>query len=157
VNYLGYIYCTYYALPHLKKSKGQIAIVGSLSGELGLPLRTAYCGSKFAVRGFFEALRNETNEVVITIIAPPSVDTEMRQHSQKQLSSKSKIEFNEDESKKMSVEECAKLIVEAIDSKQRNVVLTLSGKLAVILKPCLPNLIDYFAKKKSGGIVQSKL
>jgi NAD(P)-dependent dehydrogenase (short-subunit alcohol dehydrogenase family) len=51
INYLGYIYCTYYALPHLKKSGGQIAVISSLSGELGLPLRTAYCGSKFAVKG----------------------------------------------------------------------------------------------------------
>jgi NADP-dependent 3-hydroxy acid dehydrogenase YdfG len=51
INYLGYVYCTYYALPHLKKSRGQIGVVGSLSGEFGLPFRTGYCGTKFAVKG----------------------------------------------------------------------------------------------------------
>lgn len=48
-----------YALPHLKKTRGQIAVMSSYSGEVGLIYRTAYCASKFAVTGFFEALRME--------------------------------------------------------------------------------------------------
>jgi len=53
-----------------------------MSGEVGIPLRTAYCTSKFAVTGFFEALRIEldNHDVAITIICPPSVKTEMRDH-----------------------------------------------------------------------------
>ena len=51
INFFGYVYCTYYALPYLKQSKGQIGVLGSLSGELGLPLRSGYCASKFAVKG----------------------------------------------------------------------------------------------------------
>ena len=51
VNFFGYLYCTKYALPYLKHSKGTIAVIGSVSGELGFPLRTAYCASKFAVTG----------------------------------------------------------------------------------------------------------
>lgn len=50
-------------------------MLSSLSGEIGLPFRTAYCSSKFAVTGFFEALRTEfkSSEVAITMICPPSV------------------------------------------------------------------------------------
>lgn len=62
-------------MPHLNKSSGQIIVLSSLSGEIGLPYRTAYCSSKFAVTGFFESLRIEqdTPKVSITILCPPSV------------------------------------------------------------------------------------
>jgi hypothetical protein len=116
-------------------------------------------------------LRNELrDEVIITIIAPPSVNTQMREHSVAQFAPKKNIEFNEDDSKKMSVEvripiskishifqECTSLIVEAIDSKKRNVILTFSGKLAVMLKPFFPTVIDYITNRKTGGSVNSKL
>ena len=64
-----------YAFDALKKSKGQILVISSASGEVGLPMRTAYCASKFAVTGFFESLRIETRDsgVDITIVCPPSV------------------------------------------------------------------------------------
>jgi NAD(P)-dependent dehydrogenase (short-subunit alcohol dehydrogenase family) len=52
INFFGYLYCTKYALDHLKKSKGTIIVVSSVSGEMGLPYRTAYCASKFAVTGY---------------------------------------------------------------------------------------------------------
>lgn len=88
-NFFGYLYCTKsdlivsspyllslrYALPYLKKNKGQFIVLSSFSGEVGLPYRVAYCASKFAVTGFFESLRIEMNnhDVAITIICPPSV------------------------------------------------------------------------------------
>lgn len=64
-------------------SKGQILVISSVSGEVGCPMRTAYCASKFAVTGFFEALRIETegSGVTITIVCPPSVETQMREHA----------------------------------------------------------------------------
>jgi short-subunit dehydrogenase len=76
-NFFGYLYCTKHALPHLKKNKGQIIVISSMSGEIGLPWRTAYCSSKFAVTGFFEALRSEIYEtgLGITIVCPPTVRT----------------------------------------------------------------------------------
>ncbi|KAL8271084.1 hypothetical protein Esti_005001 [Eimeria stiedai] len=79
VNFFGYVYCTKYALPHLKKTKGQIVVISSISGEIGLPLRSAYCSSKFAVTGFFEAVRMECGDQIdVTICCPPSVNTGMR-------------------------------------------------------------------------------
>lgn len=70
-----------YALPHLKKTHGQIAVISSISGEVGFFYRTAYCASKFAVTGFFEALRMEIlDKIDITIVCPPSVETGMRKN-----------------------------------------------------------------------------
>jgi len=150
VNYFGCVYCTFFALPYLTQSKGQIGVICSVSGELGLPFRSAYCASKFAVRGFFEALRTEipSDTLAITIVSPASVNTEMRKHSLRTIND---IEFNEPDSCKMSVETCAQLIVKAFDSRKRNVILTTSAKLAVIMKPFLPEVVDYFSVKKSGG------
>lgn len=82
VNFYGYLYMTKYALKYLKYSKGQILVLSSMSGEVGLPERTAYCSSKFAVTGFFESLRIEMEnaDVAITLVCPPSVKTPMRDH-----------------------------------------------------------------------------
>ena len=82
VNYFGGVYMTRHAFPALKKSKGQIVVMSSFSGEIGLQYRTAYCGSKFALNGFFESLRIEmTTENIpihITIICPTSLNTTLR-------------------------------------------------------------------------------
>eukprot|EP01119_Soliformovum_irregulare_P000544 TRINITY_DN10387_c0_g1_i1.p1 TRINITY_DN10387_c0_g1~~TRINITY_DN10387_c0_g1_i1.p1 ORF type:complete len:265 (+),score=45.54 TRINITY_DN10387_c0_g1_i1:177-971(+) len=156
VNYFGCMYPTFHALPHLRQSKGKIGVICSLSGELGLPFRSGYCASKFAVRGFFESLMTEipSDEVGITIVSPGSVRTNMREHS---LTSTAAIQFNEDVSKHMDPQECARQIVDAVDTGKRHVVLTFSGKMAVMLKPFFPSLVQYFAKKKAGGELRSKL
>ena len=71
-----------YALPYLKKSHGQIVVMSSYSGEIGLHYRTAYCASKFAVTGFFESLRMElSDQIYITIICPITVETSFRDNS----------------------------------------------------------------------------
>ena len=57
-------------------------MISSVSGEFGLIYRTAYCASKFAVTGFFEALRMEVNDLIfITIICPITVATGFREHA----------------------------------------------------------------------------
>ncbi len=69
-------------MPHLKKSHGQLAVMSSYSGEIGLIYRTGYCSSKFAVTGFFEALRMETKDQFdITIVCPPTVETNLRKNA----------------------------------------------------------------------------
>lgn len=91
----------------------------------------------------------------------------MRQHS---LRSSGDITFNEDEKQKMSVEvcfvffsffihwkECTDLIMDALDKKQKDVILSFSGKVGVMLKPLFPSFVEYFANRKAGGVVTSKL
>ena len=58
-NFYANAYLTKAALPILKKTKGGIVVVSSLSGKFGLPTRSAYCASKFALNGFFESIRTE--------------------------------------------------------------------------------------------------
>ena len=59
VNLWGSVWCTHAALPHLKATRGRLVAVSSLAGLVGVPGRTAYSASKFAMTGFFEALRAE--------------------------------------------------------------------------------------------------
>ena len=74
VNLYGYVNITKYLLPVLKKTKGQLVVISSLSGILGLPLRTFYCSTKFAVNGFFNALHMEVGDTVsITQCNPTTV------------------------------------------------------------------------------------
>jgi NAD(P)-dependent dehydrogenase (short-subunit alcohol dehydrogenase family) len=57
VNFYANVYITKFALPLLKRANGMIVAISSLSGKFGLPSRSAYCASKFALTGFFESLR----------------------------------------------------------------------------------------------------
>ena len=57
INFYGTIFCTKYALPYILKSKGSVVGVSSIAGYKGLPARSAYSASKFAIQGFLESLR----------------------------------------------------------------------------------------------------
>ena len=59
INFWGTVYCSKYALPALLQSKGCIVGISSIAGYKGLPCRTGYSASKFAMQGFLEALRIE--------------------------------------------------------------------------------------------------
>jgi dehydrogenase/reductase SDR family member 7B len=84
--------------------RGSIGVLSSVSGIVGVPFRTAYCASKFAVQGFFEALRNELhNEVNISFFSPGWVDTGIQD---RHLIENQK----HDHGKRMSVEDCIEKI-----------------------------------------------
>eukprot|EP01132_Coremiostelium_polycephalum_P007411 gene7411-9111_t len=130
--------------------KPQIAVISSVSGELGLPLRAGYCASKFAVNGFFQALRLEVPQIDITLLMPTSVNTPMREHSLGH-DEKKNIQFNEDESKRMSLSDCCSIIVESIKQRRKKVVFPFSNYLATVLQPIFPTFIENILKKKAGG------
>ncbi len=83
INYFGAAYCTYYALSHLKKSKGRIVGISSLAGLNGMPTRTGYSASKHAMFGFFDSLRIELmgTGVTVTMIAPDFVLSEIHRRA----------------------------------------------------------------------------
>ncbi|RYU72418.1 SDR family oxidoreductase, partial [Hymenobacter persicinus] len=58
-NFFGTVYTTKFALPHILAAKGSIVGISSIAGYRGLPGRTGYSASKFAMQGFLEALRTE--------------------------------------------------------------------------------------------------
>jgi short-subunit dehydrogenase len=148
VNYLGSVYCTYYALPFLKKTKGQIIGISSLAGKNGLPKRSGYAASKHAMVGFFDSLRIELEEhgISVTIIYPDFVATESHKKAfgaDGNPIGKSPLR----ESEVMSAERCAQLIIQAAASRKRELMMTRRGKVGVWVKLIAPSLVDSIAKK----------
>jgi short-subunit dehydrogenase len=146
INLWGSVWCTHAALPHLKASRGSIVAVSSLAGLVGVPGRTAYGATKFAMTGFFEALRVELKGagVSVTTAFPGVVATRIRYHgfnaAGKELGASS---LKED--KAMPVEECARLIVDGMNRRRREVVMTAKGKLGRFIKLIAPGLVDRIA------------
>jgi len=146
VNLWGSVWCTHAALPHLKQSRGNIVAVSSLAGLFGVPGRTAYSATKFAMTGFFEALRAElkTAGVSVTTAYPGVVATQIRHHGLNaagQTAGSSGLK----EDNAMSVEECARLILQGMNSRQREVVMTAKGKLGRWLKLFAPTRVEAMA------------
>ena len=148
VNYLGSVYPTYFALPHLQKSRGQIVAVSSLAGLTGVPLRTGYAATKHAQIGFFDSLRVELRPsgVAVTVVAPYFVRSEIRRRAVagdgRPLASSP---VREDEV--MSAEECARQIVKAMQQRRRMLVMTLKGRAGRWLKLAAPALVDRMAER----------
>ena len=146
VNLWGSVWCTHAALPYLKQSRGCIVAVSSLAGLFGVPGRTAYSATKFAMTGFFEALRAElkTAGVSVTTAYPGVVATQIRHHGLNaagQAAGSSGLK----EDKAMSVEECARLILQGMDTRQRDVVMSAKGKLGRWLKLIAPGRVEAMA------------
>jgi short-subunit dehydrogenase len=148
VNYLGSVYCTYYALPFLKKTKGQIIGISSLAGKNGIPKRSGYAASKHAMIGFFDTLRIEIAEygISVTMIYPDFVATETRKRA---LGADGKpigkSSVREDEV--MSAEKCAQLIIQAAAIRKCELIMTWRGKVGLWLKLIAPGVVDRMAQK----------
>lgn len=80
VNFFGTLYATHFALPHVKKAKGSLVAVSSLTGKRGIPSYAIYGASKFAVQGLYEALRLELmrDGVHVGVVSPTFVSTPLR-------------------------------------------------------------------------------
>lgn len=144
VNFYGTVYCTKYALPHLLQTRGSLVGVISIAGYVGLPGRTGYAASKFAIRGFLDTVRIENLKkgLHVLVAAPGFTASEVRQSALTTDGSK-QGETPRDESKMMSSEECAHHIVRAIQKRKRSLILTFTeGKLTVFLGKFFPALLD---------------
>ncbi len=152
VNYMGAVYCTHYALPHLKSTRGRIIGIASLTGLVGVPTRTGYAASKHAMRGFFDSLRIELEDsgVTVTMVYPGFVATGIRENATG-ADGKPALIDPVDQAGVMSVAECARLIVHAIKHRKREEIMTLKGKLGQWLKLIAPGVIDGIAKKAVAG------
>jgi short-subunit dehydrogenase len=148
VNYLGCVYLTHAALPHLKRSRGQIVTVASVAGLTGVPTRTGYSASKHAVFGFFDSLRIELADtgVSVTMIAPDFVVSDIHNRAigpdGKPLG-KSPLQ----ESKIMTAEECAALTLDAMERRQRLLITSWRGRLGRFVRLLAPGFIDGIARR----------
>ena len=146
INLWGSVWCSHAALPYLKQSRGRIVAVSSLAGLIGVPGRTAYSASKFAMTGFFEALRAELKGagVSVTTAYPGVVATQIRHHGFNAAGLAAGASgLKEDDA--MSVEECARLILQGMERRDREVVMTARGKLGRWLKLVAPARVEAMA------------
>jgi len=146
------VYCTHHALPHLLSSKGRLVGIASLTGLVGVPTRTGYAASKHAMRGFFDSLRIELADdgVSVTMIYPGFVATGIRENATGADGKPAKIDpVSKDDV--MSVEDCADIIVRAIESRKREEIMTLKGKLGQWVKLIAPGFIDGIARRAVEG------
>ena len=150
VNYLGSVWCTAYALPHLKTSRGRIVAISSLTGLTGVPKRTAYAATKHAMAGFFDSLRIElaSTGVSVTVIYPGFVFSEINRRA---LSPNGKPFADRAYTRKvgetMETAECVRQILRATERRDRDLVMTFRGKIGRVLKLLSPSLVDRIARR----------
>lgn len=143
VNFWGTVYCTKYALPHLLKSKGSVVGVSSIAGYKGLPGRSGYSASKFAMHGFLETLRIENLKKDLNVlIACPGFTASNIRNTALGKDGSQQGESPRDESEMMSAEEVAKHIKKAIIKRKRSLILTKQGKMTVLLNKFFPEFMD---------------
>ncbi len=143
VNFWGAVYCTKYAMPYLLESKGSVVGVSSIAGYKGLPARSGYSASKFAMQGFLECLRIENLKtgLHVLIACPGFTASNIRKTALAQDGSM-QGESPRAEDKMMSAETVAYHIVESTIKRRRTLILTLQGKLTVLLNKLFPKLTD---------------
>ena len=145
VNLMGSVCCTYYALPHIKRTKGRIAGVSSVIGKFGAPHSSAYCTSKFAMQGFFDSLRIELmdNDVSVTMIYPGLTATEFGERMERPDG-----EATGERGRKMytlrtmSAKTAAEHMFKAIGLRKRDLILTREAKLALWVHRHFPVWFD---------------
>lgn len=143
INFYGTVYCTKYALNSLSERKGTIVGVSSIAGYRGLPGRSGYSASKFAVIGWLEAIKTELmGEKVHVMWVCPGFTTSNIRNAALNKDGQSHGETPMDENKMMTAEDCAKHILKAVRKKKRTLVLTFTGKRTVFLQKFFPKLSD---------------
>ena len=143
VNFWGTVFCTKYALPWLLKSKGSVVGVISIAGFKGLPARTGYSASKFAIYGFLDTLRVEHlhDGLHVMIFAPGFTSSNIRNVALVADGTR-QGETPRDEEKMMSAEAVAKRLAKGIKKRKSQIILTPIGKLTVFLNKFFPRLVD---------------
>ncbi|GEP93499.1 Short-chain dehydrogenase [Chitinophaga terrae (ex Kim and Jung 2007)] len=143
INFWGTVYCTKYAYPSILANKGTIVGVSSIAGYRGLPARTGYSASKFAMQGFLEALRTENLHTGVNVmwVCPGFTASNIR-NTALNPNGEAQSETPLDEGKLMTAEAVATAINKAIAKRKRTLVLTSQGKLTVLLSKLVPGLLD---------------
>jgi dehydrogenase/reductase SDR family member 7B len=143
INFWGTVYATKYALPHIKSTKGSIVGVSSIAGYRGLPVRSGYSASKFAVNGFLESLRTELLHTGVHVLtACPGFTASNIRIASLGSDGNSTGESMRDEGNMMLSEEVADRILKAVKNRDRGMILTLQGKAIILINKLLPKLAD---------------
>ncbi|MEP7255997.1 MAG: SDR family oxidoreductase [Ferruginibacter sp.] len=158
INFFGTLYCTKLSLDSVIERKGTIVGVSSIAGYRGLPGRSGYSASKFAMNGFLEAVRTELLDSGVNVmwVCPGFTSSNIRNAA---LNKKGQAQGQSpmDEGKMMTSEECAMHILKAIEKRKRTLVLTFTGKRTVFMNKFFASMADKFTKNfffKNGELVR---
>jgi short-subunit dehydrogenase len=154
INFWGTVNCTHAAIKSILSTKGTVCNISSIAGYRGLPWRSGYSASKFAMQGFSESLRTELYDTGVHVmwVSPGFTSSNIRNVALN-ASGTSQAETPLDESKLMSSATCAAIIINAISKRKRALVMTTQGKITVLLNKLWPSLADkltYNHFKKEG-------
>ncbi len=143
VNFWGTVNCCKYALPYLQASKGSIVGVSSVAGLHGLPARTGYSASKYAMTGFLETLRIENlKKGLHVMIACPGFTASNVRFSALTANGSQQGETPRDESKMMTAEQVAKIIARGIRRRKRLCLMEIEGRATHFVKKFAPAFLD---------------
>lgn len=158
INFFGTVYCTKLALNSIIERKGTIVGVSSVAGYRGLPGRSGYSASKFAVNGWLEAVRTELLDTGVNVmwVCPGFTRSNIRNAA---LNSKGYAQGESplNERDLMSSQDCANHIIKAIEKRKRTIILSFSGKETVFMNRFFPSLTDRLVKRffyKNGELVK---
>lgn len=143
INFWGTVYCSKFAVKSIRENKGAIVGVSSIAGFRGLPARTGYSASKFAMQGFLEALRTELLQTGAHVMwVSPGFTASNIRNVARSADGSAQGETPLDEGKLMSAEQCAAIILDGVEKRKRTIVMTGQGKLTVWLNKLFPGLAD---------------
>lgn len=143
INFYGVLYATKYCLPSIEANKGSVIGISSIAGFRGLPGRSGYSASKFALNGFLEVLRTEMlKKGVHVLTACPGFTASNIRKKSLLADGSHQGESPRKEEKMMTAEECARHIYKATRKRKKFLVLTSQGKMTVFLNKWFPGFMD---------------
>jgi short-subunit dehydrogenase len=158
INFFGAVYCTKHALPFLIEKKGTVVGVSSIAGYRGLPGRSGYSASKYALQGWMEAIRTELLDTGVNVMwVCPGFTTSNIRNAALNKEGEAQGESPMDEDKMMTAQECARRILSAIEKRKRTVVMTFQGKRTVFMNKFFPRLADKLVRNffyKDGKLIK---
>ena len=148
INFFGAVYCTKFALDSIIERKGTIVGVSSIAGYRGLPGRSAYSASKYALQGWLESIKTELihDEVHVMWVSPGFTASNIR-YAALNKDAVSHGETPLDEGSLMTASECADRILKAVSKKKRTLVMSFADKRTVFMNKLFPGLSDKLVHK----------
>ena len=150
-NYLGTVHSVYYALPHLRKSRGMIIAISSIQGKIGVPLHTGYVASKHAVQGFLASLRTELDGSgvdILTVLPHWLRGTNLRSSAFGKDGNLLGPGSKKHSKESISLEACSRAVIAAVGKRRRELVLPFKLRFLPWLNLIHPGIVEWLVKSK---------
>jgi len=150
INVFGVLRTVYACLPELKKTKGELAIIGSVVSEISMPHDTAYCMSKHALAGLADGLRAELNQhgISLTLILPGFVDTGVHHVNNRNEPGKGRDSAPPPKFLLMPPAQAARVIEKGISARKRKQIVTFHGRVVLFINRLFPGFFAWLQRSK---------